>query len=382
MRRTTTKKLEVPVIVLIVLSMTLIPALTSPITSPVIVVLSGDEPVIYTANKISELLQNAIIVKKNNIFENLILMRAVGEVIYVGHGTQQGIKVGGNIVSWENFAKEIHRFPSKTIYVAACYSENLAKIVEKKGLSKLIFGFKGLVDVDEAAYITTAIITVTKGNIEKTGELLKELTKIMFGKITEPWKYKLWLLAAHDVRGIWWVYWREYSYYWSSPKVEYTHPNTYKSVDPNHYYNIGIEDDAVIEGDNFLAHHIPKSAIDEADIASKLAGPLMALAIALAALVGWIPAGAFAAALAALAAFICATMSVTLNDLLRDESGSGWVYAKDITTIKLGWVPLYAQGDFKFGKSWWCRAIWYYPRMDPVMIPLWYGGRDLGIGGI
>ena len=96
-----------------------------------------------------------------------------------------------------------------------------------------------------------------------------------------------------------------------------------------------------------MAHHIPKSAIDEADIASKLAGPLMALAIAL-------------------AAFICATMSVTLDDLLRDESGSGWVYAKDITTIKLGWVPLYVQGDFKFGKSWWCRAIWYYPRLDLI----------------
>lgn len=52
-----------------------------------------------------------------------------------------------------------------------------------------------------------------------------------------------------------------------------------------------------------------------------------------------------------------------------------------ITCDKL-FYPLYVQGDFKFGKSWWCRAIWYYPRMDPVMIPLWYRGRDLGIEGI
>ncbi|MHA1722839.1 MAG: hypothetical protein ACTSXW_07170 [Candidatus Baldrarchaeia archaeon] len=89
LRRVTTKKLKVPVIVLIVLSMTLIPALTSPITSSVIVVLSRNEPVIYTANKISKLLQNAIIVEKDTILEDLILMITVGEVIYVGHAHKE-----------------------------------------------------------------------------------------------------------------------------------------------------------------------------------------------------------------------------------------------------------------------------------------------------
>ncbi|MHA1583415.1 MAG: hypothetical protein ACTSYM_13085 [Candidatus Baldrarchaeia archaeon] len=190
MRRITTKKLKITTIVLIVLSMTLIPALTSPVASPVIVVLSGDEPVMYTANKIGELLQNAMIVEKNSMFGTLILMRAVGEVIYVGHGTQQGIKVGGNIVGWENFAKEIRHIPSKTIYVAACYSENLAKIAEKKGLSKLIFGFRGLVDADEAAYITTATIFAMMGNVEKTIKLLNEFIQLTIEKINQPWKYK------------------------------------------------------------------------------------------------------------------------------------------------------------------------------------------------
>jgi len=110
-------------------------------------------------------------------------MRALGEVIYVGHGTQQGIKVRDDIVNWESFTEELKNAASKTIYVAVCYSENLVQIAEKTGLNKVIFGFRGLVDVDEAAYITTATIFAMMGNVEKTIELLNEFISSQLKKI-------------------------------------------------------------------------------------------------------------------------------------------------------------------------------------------------------
>jgi len=361
MGRVITKKLKVPVIVLIVLSMTLIPALTSPITSPVIVVLSGDEPIIYTANKISELLQKAIIVKKNNIFENLILMRAVGEVIYVGHGTQQGIKIRSNVVSWEKFAKEIHHVPSKTIYVAACYSENLAKI-EK---TKMVFGFKGLVDVDEAAYLTTATMAATKGDVEKAGKLLRELTQIMIGKIVEPWKYKLWLLyETKQIRGIWHVKYDPYL----PDVVDYTHPDYYV-----HYKDqINIDDwwEKENSDHNFYTAMVPRS------ISGWAAEAMMA---ALFAYVGAHFGGPLGAAICAAAGIIVGYLAG--DQILKDEKGVIWYWMKDWTVKKLWWNIYRIEWDWKMGAMCW----WHYygigvPECHTgVTWPLWYGGNLLGL---
>jgi len=275
-------------------------------------------------------------------------MRAVGEVIYVRHGTQQGIKVKGNIISWENFAKEIHRFPSKTIYVAACYSENLAKIAEKNRSNKIIFGFKGLVDVDEAAYITTATITATKGDMEKAQKLLKELTEIMFGKIIEPWKYKLWLLyETKQIRGIWHVK----CYPYRPGYVKYTHPDNYI------HYDIPV-DGWWEKGDpSYLAVvHIPPWAVALS-------------AAALGALLGEMFGGHLAAAIGAVLAVAFEIAGVSY---MSDENGEGWFWIKDYKQYKLWGVPYAIQFDWKLGGVCWIRTyqVLIY---QPVSWPLWYG---------
>jgi len=338
-------KLKMTVFLFLVFSMQLLPALTSPAAFPVVVVLSGDEPVMYTANKIGELLQNAMVVEKDSVFGTLILMRTVGEVIYVGHGTQQGIKVGGNIVSWENFAKEIRYVPSKTIYVAACYSENLAKIVEKKGLSKLIFGFKGLVDVDEATYKTTATIAAAKGDVERAQKLLRELTEIMIGKIVEPWKYKLWLLyETKQIRGIWHVKYYPYR----SGYVKYTHPDNYI------HYDIPV-DGWWEKGDPSYLYvvHIPPSAVALG-------------AAALAAAIGEYVGGHFGALLGAILAAVLESQG---QGIVGDENGEGWLWIKDYTIS--WWV--FQRFDFKIGGMCWCHAEIFPWWPGYTWWPLWYG---------
>ena len=354
-------KVKTAVFLFLVFSMQLLPASTSPAAFPVVVVLSGDEPVMYTANKIGELLQNAMVVEKDSVFGSLILMRAVGEVIYVGHGTQQGIKVGGNIVSWENFAKEIRYVPSKTIYVAACYSENIAKIAEKNRSNKIIFGFKGLIDVDEAAYITTATITAIKGNAEKAGKLLKELTEIMFGKIVEPWKYKLWLLyETKQIRGIWHVKYDPYL----PDVVDYTHPDYYF-----HYENqINIDDWWEKENSN----HNLYTVMVPRRISGWAAEAMMA---ALFAYVG----AHFSGPLGAAAGLIAGRL--VGSEILKDEKGVIWYWMKDWTVQKLWWNIYRIEWDWKMGAMCW----WHYygigvPEFHTgATWPLWYGGNLLGL---
>lgn len=347
-------KLKMAVFLFLFFSMQLLPALTSPVAFPVVVVLSGDEPVMYTANKIGELLQNAMVVEKESVFGTLILMRAVGEVIYVGHGTQQGIKVGGNIVSWESFTEEIRHIPSKTIYVAACYSENLAKI-EK---TKMVFGFKGLVDVDEAAYLTTATIAAAKGDMGKAQKLLKELTEIMIGKIIEPWKYKLWLLyETKKIRGIWHVKYHQYH----PEVVEYTHPDNYI------HYSIGINEWwSTGDPSNLWVLHIPK------DVASL---PPALLGAAVGAVIGAAIGGLSGALIGAI---VGAIIGWAGEVYIPDENGESWAWIKDYT---VSWWVI-QKFDFKIGGICWCHieVFPWYPGY--VWWPLWYGWKPyLGLDG-
>jgi len=366
-------------VVFLCYSMTILPVLTSPITSSIVVLLSRNEATTYTAGKISDLLEDTIIVGTQSVWDNLLLIRSAGEVIYVGHGTKQGIRIGANLVDWGKFAREAHYVPAKT-YVAACYSERAAEVGGTSGSSRVFFGFRGFVDVDEAAYTTVARIAAARGNVGRARGLLQELTMTMIGKILEPEKHKLWLLAAHDVRDIWWVYWKEYQSY--ELYVEYTHPNTYSSVDASHYYDIGVQEDVILEGNNFIAHHIPKDTLSLISSGIAVGGALLTFAAALAAYLGWIPepVSKLADLLIAFIGVILVAMGLTADELFADESDSGWEYAKDTLVIFLLGVPIYVQWDYKIGKSWWCRIVWATAYW--TWFPLWYCDRNLGLGGI
>jgi len=145
----------------------------------------------------------------------------------------------------------------------------------------------------------------------KTGELLKELTEIMFGKIIEPWKYKLWLLyETKQIRGIWHV-----KYYPYRPRyVKYTHPDNYI------HYDISV-DGWWEKGDpSYLAVvHIPPWAVALS-------------AAALGALLGEMFGGHLAAAIGAVLAVAFEIAGVSY---MSDENGEGWFWAKDYKQYKL-----------------------------------------------
>lgn len=374
------KKVSIVVVMVLCASMSLLPILSSPVTSPVIVMLSGDREVRYTANKMGSLMQNAIIIRNQDLFSSLLLLRAVAEVIYVGHGAAQGIQVGHDLVSWDGFANMISHIPSRAITVASCYSEHVVDIVRQKTPHRAILGFKGAVDVDEAAYLSAMYQAYLRGDTKRPVKLMAELTTVMFGKIFDPDQYHLWTLLVHGVRGIWWVNYLDYQSY--DLKVAYTHPNTYKSVDSVLYYDIGVNEDTCISGWNFIAHHIPEDTVTALILGIPIGGALITLAIKLAIYFGWIPEPAIklSGAILAIIGFILVLMGWAISALVKDEKGAGWDYFANLHVVRLFGIPIFVEWDYKIGRSWWFHCQWFGPTVN--IYPLWYGGNDLGIGGI
>lgn len=371
------------ILAIMLLSIPIIQAQTSPILTPVVVMFGGSHAVSYTTNKLLELNPSAIKLDYKRFSNSLIKYRIMGDLIIVGHGSPNGLYVDKKVVSWKELGSLLKDTTAPRIYIASCYSSEITRYIDIK--NRFVYTFVGLVDVDEASYLISSMVYRIRGNMEKANKIIWKLMEIMIGKILYPWKYYLETLAidpgqggggAYYVRGIWWVYWKDYQ---SGPiHVKYTHPNTYWWVDSSHWYDIDLNEDRLISGDNFEAHHIPKSTLDQYTL-SAIASGLASIIIALIGFLGWIGA-AIAAALSIILAIIGLALGVFIDNVVRDEAGGGWEYIKDLVVHKFLGVVTSVEFDYKIGSSMWFKLI-LYPGFSQA-IPLWYGGKDLGLGGI
>jgi hypothetical protein len=111
--------------VIIVISMPLvIMPLSSPVLSNVVVRMSDD---VSTEQAISTLecnTQGLMVVDYGSLEYFLLINRVAGIVVWVSHGSDQGILVDNNVMSWERFSQDIRMTPSKDV-VLACDSSKL-----------------------------------------------------------------------------------------------------------------------------------------------------------------------------------------------------------------------------------------------------------------
>ncbi|MGB9854051.1 MAG: hypothetical protein ACPLRY_04505 [Candidatus Bathyarchaeales archaeon] len=331
---------------------------TRPYTEPVIIALGDDKAITYTVERIKSFVSTAYLFSISNVEQfKLILQKSLGYVIYVGHGYPEGLMLGSSLLSWSEIENLIKESPSRTHFIAACYSSTL------QVSNKFIFGFKGFVDVDEAAMWITALYYWFEKQPEKIPRIVKYFVDILTDKVRNPERNVLEFLGytIKQVRGIWHVkYNDQYGYY-----VKYTHPDTYV-----HYTWIGVESNVALHGNNLDVGHIPKSVVDTYNL-----GAMLSAAVASAALAAWLGGwtGALVGAIVAAAGVIVSTF---VDWYVKDELGAGWVWSQNV------WNDWYGAGvDIKMGGFMWCRfgivlwASWY-------LYPLWYGWRDLGIDGM
>ncbi|MHA1582355.1 MAG: hypothetical protein ACTSYM_07685 [Candidatus Baldrarchaeia archaeon] len=180
MRRTTTKKLKTTAIILIVLSMTLIPALTSPIFSPVVICFGNDEAV-KIAREVIVSRVPAIVLSYNNPWKHLYLIRAQ-TVIYIGHGGEKGIH-SNKLVTWNQLRNLIETTPAKHSYILACNSYQVAEEIDRD--DREVIGFKGVVDAELGALAVVALISWKTGNQKVFQEAFTTLLNKFFKKLTK-----------------------------------------------------------------------------------------------------------------------------------------------------------------------------------------------------
>ena len=115
------QKLKVMVLMLIFSSMTLIPMLMEPLAFPLAVKMSGGEAVNMAVETLMENGLKPIVVTYGSPMYHLLIWKACAGVIWIGHGDKSGVFLGGEKLSWEEFANYMELTPSTDI-ILSCYS--------------------------------------------------------------------------------------------------------------------------------------------------------------------------------------------------------------------------------------------------------------------
>lgn len=362
-------------VAIVIFSMQFLPVLSSPITMPVIVTLSGDQAVTYTAAKTDELLggQAAIISASDALALDLILPRAVGAVIFVGHGSPDDVKVGGAMIPWQAFANSYLALPeSNQIYLATCYSAEASEdLTQRYGQSNVLVSFKGCVDADFAAYYISSTIYALTGNYKESSGLLSELTTVMIGKILTPEKYDHYVLTSAVVDGI---YFTAYNTPYDATWYAYTHPDwSYYGLNKNSQW-------AINPGLGMAVAHIPASVVSTYDMATILTNGVGAIGAAAAGLSTFV--GIIVAALLLAAAV---AENVFITTYVQDELGSSWFEVMPAFGYWQG-VDYNVVYPFKLGAFPWCEFVLVYLLgfilAGYFVVLTSIGGSYLGYGGV
>ncbi len=83
----------------------------------------------------------------------------VAEILVIfSHGTEEGIILDGNLISWYNLAIFINQTKAKNIYLATCFGANIHNFT--KGTTNTIIALKGLSDAIIMSYVIACHINI------------------------------------------------------------------------------------------------------------------------------------------------------------------------------------------------------------------------------
>jgi len=260
-----------------------------------------------------------------------------GIIVYVGHGTPEGILFNSEEIPWNKVRQAISISPSRIHLFACCYS--LKAVVQ----GKLVIGAPGIIDSYLAKVNTIIAILAATGHGEEAHRYAKtvDIEKAL-DRIINPVKP---LARKGRCRGIEFILYSD-TY---GDIIDYDHPNNYPD---GPYSYIGADDSGRVEGLDLIIDHIDRltTAVLLTVLTATVAGLIEA---AVTALIGG-PPGWVAAIVMVVIAIIVAIWGWLTWNIIADEQGCAWVFHR-VTTVQFGsyrdiWY------DFKVGASWWIRT--------------------------
>jgi len=181
------KKLLVSLIVLITIS----PMIIGPLPNDVVVVMSDDDSVLKSVEVIEANTQNLMIVEYGSLEYALSIHRITGQVVWVSHGSDDGIIAKDETIPWEEFTHNVDITPRKDIIIA-CHSANINNFVSTTDA----VGIDGLIDAELGGLIAACLLT---SSFDIFGKAVTRMNELMSGDV-EPY-----LLAPFEVTlSLWW----------------------------------------------------------------------------------------------------------------------------------------------------------------------------------
>ncbi len=165
--------LLISVIVTTLMPLAIMP-LSSPVLSNVVVRMSDDVSTNQAITILESNTQNLVIVDYGSLEYFLMISRVAGAVVWVSHGSDQGILVGNSVMSWQRFSQDIKMTPARDV-VLACDSSELSSYLSPDEA----FLFDGAIEATLGALIASFILN---GAIAMQ-TLLTALTSLALGVI-------------------------------------------------------------------------------------------------------------------------------------------------------------------------------------------------------
>ena len=186
----------------------LIPAYSTPVTAPIVVLFGESEGEIAVANMILSEFPNSNIVKYGSPHFSLIFWRAISDVIYVAHGSEKGVAISSHEIHWADFARLALCTPSGRQYFASCYSQEAAQLASSLRPTAHILGFDGVIDAELASLCIMALMHSSRGNTELATNGFFRFCELVVAKTLTPEQHRFLPLAVIDLafaQAPWWV---------------------------------------------------------------------------------------------------------------------------------------------------------------------------------
>ena len=171
-----TKKIT-SILILLVLSLGVIQAFSTPVIGSIAVRMSSDETIDNSIAILESNLDNLEVLDFNSLEYAIEISRRIGPVIWVGHGNEQGIQTDKDLLSWEDFSTSIMRTASID-YVLSCYSDNLIKTTSISNNDAVTF--TGEIDSSLGALLVSYAFNPTEKVI---GDLVSYVGDLLTGQV-------------------------------------------------------------------------------------------------------------------------------------------------------------------------------------------------------
>ncbi|RLI47688.1 MAG: hypothetical protein DRO73_11325 [Candidatus Thorarchaeota archaeon] len=364
-------KLETLVLLVAVLSPMWVMPLSAPMVSDVVVVMHHDSAVSTAVRTIVANGPNVEVVEYGSLEYALTIHRVVRRVVWVSHGSEDGILAGSQVLSWQAFSSRIEMTPGKDI-VLACNSAEINQYVSKGS----VLSFGGAIDAILGGLIASFVLFSSPGMRRSIGTVQARFVSRLTDLFTDP-AAPIFLHYTEGgsppapsppptydfyYKGI---YWDAYNID-PDNEVFYDHPDYtyyYKTmgVGPALGFTIDCSHPNYNAGDfGMKVDHVSRATVEfwkaggVASLGEVLLGfvtSLIALGIALGVITGGTSLAIAAAIIGVVAAvFAIAGLTVTIlaSTILPDEKGAGWVF-----------YELLGQGEMrmKIGCGWWLHII-------------------------